>query len=813
MFGYQRNFNSEVEVIDTVDKFHDIVVDPHLMTQVGNCRACLELGNKEAYDLAKRALPMFIFQASDFDVTKNKQGKEGKWRVQKAAHLNGLCVLDIDHVDDPTGVFNAKIKPWIEGEKTQRTEAYRILLVYVTPSGHGLKVVFTADIDAGNLADNQAAFSRLLGVENDVSIKDASRTSFAVSVDEFLYFDMEKLIAFNNEDYDKKYGEEYRNGKSAPTKAESRPRGGSVSDKPITLEELKYGDISVEELCRRYTERYGTPVEGDRHRFLVKMAGQLRYIVDNNERKLKVALRAFQWVREWESKEKNGREIDDVAEDVCKFKMWREVPKAITFIIGSANCHNVQGAAGGTCDARTAALAGDCTEIWDRLRPLLEDDPLYSLCTSHLPAANKIAGVFAAGAMFDTLATRCTYQHFDGRQHRMNPNVIIVGNPASGKSFADELDNVIMAVMRAADEPGRKAEAEYKKEQKKRRTSNKAEKGEQQLKEPEECIRYIPSRTSNAVFYRRQKNAKEIVNGDVMPLHLYTFDSELDSSVTAQSGGSWIAKHDLELKAFHNEKSGVDYANSDSVNEVIDVYWNCVSTGTDVSLAKKINMRNINDGLCSRVAICRIAEDNFRMIEQGDVKKQEEAFEQMRQWSLFFDGLKGEIIIPRLVKHVYNICAKAAKVAELNDDRVLDYLRKRAVFYAIWFTIPRIMAKTEVARKKNPKLDVMKPVIKQSDLDFAELVFDAVVYYQDIFFGRMLEDCWQNGKNAFIVRPQTRTTRNEGMFAALPDEFTYADVQRELGVNKTSATSQITRWKQRGLVKSDKRGVWTKIKM
>ena len=41
------------------------------------------------------------------------------------------------------------------------------------------------------------------------------------------------------------------------------------------------------------------------------------------------------------------------------------------------------------------------------------------------------------------------------------------------------------------------------------------------------------------------KWAKEIVDGEVMPMHLYMFDSELDSSITAQSGGAWIGKHDL----------------------------------------------------------------------------------------------------------------------------------------------------------------------------------------------------------------------------------------------------------------------------
>ena len=50
------------------------------------------------------------------------------------------------------------------------------------------------------------------------------------------------------------------------------------------------------------------------------------------------------------------------------------------------------------------------------------------------------------------------------------------------------------------------------------------------------------------------------------------FDSELDSSITAQSGGAWIGNHDLELKAFHNELSGVDYANNYSITHTFCCY-------------------------------------------------------------------------------------------------------------------------------------------------------------------------------------------------------------------------------------------------
>lgn len=392
----------------------------------------------------------------------------------------------------------------------------------------------------------------------------------------------------------------------------------------------------------------------------------------------------------------------------------------------------------------------------------------------------------------------------------MTPQVFIIGKPASGKSFADWLDQSIMAVLRAADEPGRKAEADYKKENKKRKTLNKAQKSDKPLEEPDVVIRYIPSRTSNAVFYKRQINAKELVDGELMPLHLYTFDSELDSSVTAQSGGSWIGKHDLELKAFHNEFSGVDYANSDSVNEVIQVFWNQIVTGTDVSLAKKINMRNVNDGLCSRIAICRIESDEFSMIQKGNYEEKQKTAEALKKWGERFDALKGEVYVPKLVEHCYKLCERAARAAQLDDDYILDYFRKRAVFYAEWFTIVRVMAKAMLQHDKNEKVNIMKPKITQSDLDFAEFVFDTVIYYQDLFFGKMLEETWANAKNSFVMRKQTRTSRNEVLFDELPQSFDRKQVQTLLGLAYNAAATQCSRWEKRGLIKKTGKGVWQK---
>ena len=63
----------------------------------------------------------------------------------------------------------------------------------------------------------------------------------------------------------------------------------------------------------------------------------------------------------------------------------------------------------------------------------------------------------------------------------------------------------------------------------------------------------------------------------------------------------------------------MDYANGDSINDILPVYWNSVTTGTVVSLHKKFTLRNINDGLCSRVAIFQMERANYQMVRKNVV--------------------------------------------------------------------------------------------------------------------------------------------------------------------------------------------------
>ena len=528
---------------------------------------------------------------------------------------------------------------------------------------------------------------------------------------------------------------------------------------------------------------------------MLQLALDLRYICDNQPEVVDRVLRLCGFVQDV-IRERGDKEVTDIAHTACERKLYKDIPKRMQGVLESVGIH------GGHTPATAGAVGGNeipYEQFAERLEPLL-CAPYAEACRG-VSRSNWLGAVYAAGAMYCTLLTRTWYMHYTGEPQRMNPQVLIIGHPASGKSFAKQLDDQIMCSMRAQDNEVRAQETRYKTEQKKRGTSSKAQK-QDALVEPDGMIRYLPTKTSNNIFFRRLKRAKELVNGEQMPLHLYMFDSELDSSISAQSGGAWIGKHDLELKAFHNELSGVDYANNDSINDILPVYWNSVTTGTSVSLHKKFTLRNINDGLCSRVAIFQMDRANFTMVKKKVVDWK--ANEALKLWGFKFEQLSGELPLERLTDHVYDLCELSAQEAEAANDLVLDYLRKRAVFYATWFTVPRILARQYDQFKKTGKLE-----ITDDDLKFATLMYDSVIWFQDHFFGQMLQDSWDNAEREYV--PRRKNSKNADAYRDLPETFGVKDVMTVLGIEQEAATKQCQRWLTHGFVERLKKGKYKKV--
>ena len=153
--------------------------------------------SKQAADAVKRTLPGACFQASDFAVSigddpkkKYNYGKAGRWRDMRYAYLSGLVVIDVDHCGNPRELF-------VRLQQEHDFKALGILLVYVSASEDGMKIVFKADPEyPHNLISQQWQMAERLGVLQwvDDGCRDSNRLSFLTTPDDVLYCDEKELF-------------------------------------------------------------------------------------------------------------------------------------------------------------------------------------------------------------------------------------------------------------------------------------------------------------------------------------------------------------------------------------------------------------------------------------------------------------------------------------------------------------------------------------------------------------------------------------------------------------------------------------------
>ena len=788
---------------------------------IHECRQLLDAGDKKGYSAKKQSLPGFIFMSEIMPNTSpDKQGRprpEARWRVQEAARLNGLVMCDYDTKENPTltdpwGYWRQFIDQhlWLLDEAA---EGPTVMLAHVTP-GRGLRLVVTADKQTGNLFDNAVRMANIIGLKSDDSCKDASRTSFVPMEEDILYIN-DAIFDYDDEAYEKAYGSLYRSGGSKKA-TPPRPSHGEGVDaaegnhtSPSSLHlgglgrGLAYHGVPMQRIADAWILEY--PKIETRHGKMLEAAADLRYLVESPE-ELVAALLMLDCVQQI-SQERGMKEIEDAADGAWTGPRYKRIPQRVQKVLIRAGVDDTQDAPTGKGkveDEERERQMSALRVFAHRLKPLLAA-PYDTVCEG-VEDENLLSHIFAAGTMFCTLMTRCTYTHYDGKEHRMNPQALIIAPPASGKSGIDTLNKQVMAALRAADQISRDALKEYKRKRKERATSSKEQK-QAALVEPQGMIRVLLSNTSNNQFYKRLMNAREEVGQELMWLHVYMFDSELASANKANGGADWIGKRDMELKAFENEDAGSDYANDDSVNDFVPVHWNMVTTGTAIALAKKFTLANINDGLATRVAIAPMDPLRYKMVARGSQHRNLEREARLKQWGFWFDRIQGHLKLDRLVDHAYELCEQSAvESGEMKDD-VLDTLRRRAVFYAEWFTVPRIVARLRREDGTTAPLDEL--TVTDDDLQWATVMYEAVLYWQDYFFGQMLQESWENGKRCF--QPRQRTSRNAQLYAQLPQEFTTKEAAMVLGGTENATAKQLSRWVKSGYVERKGQGRYKKL--
>ena len=779
MFSYQKSFVNPTLPVDE-QQFYALVSATQWNDNIDKYR---ETGEASL----KRKLPAFIFQAM-FDETLSKNGKVGRWRKQAATRLTGLVVMDVDHVENP----QKKFAEW----KTLDFGALGILLIYITPSGYGLKIVFKADVAKGNLIDNQHAMAEVLGVEVDESCKDASRMSFICKESDILYIDKE-LFTYENKEFAEKYDAEYRAGHSgaaapaavAGKKAESGSETvGNVDAKAVSLTWRGY-DVQHIIDCR-YAGKLPCAADSNRHNESLKLASDLLVLFDGDRQKTLQALKAQKWVQEIidERDENVEQTVASAAERMAekeKKYLSQQPSKAMQEAIKEACGKTWYEITQGT-QASAASVTESDIERWlwgwgAQIEGLFEDFPLLRDICKGLKKNQFTAALYVAGGLLMTLMTRCTYRfyHRPEELRRLNNSTLIIGDPASGKSFATRLFKLLAAPMVAADKAGIAAINRYKEEMK-TKGANK-----EKPQKPKALFRVHPARTSNAQFIQDMVNAVEVVDGEEMQLHMLTFDTELDNTLTVQKGGSWIDKQSLELKAFHNEEDGQAYSNLDSVVQNFFVTWNYIYTGTPIALKKKVNEQNFGSGLATRLTCIPLPSTNFEMMER-ERTVDFESDGRLKEWAFKLDRMKGILSLDKIVDELYDWTARRMMDAKENNSKADEMLLKRCAYHGLNFAAPFIVMRhwQQIHQEGN----YWCGEFETDDVDWrlTELLVNIQYACQRHYFGAMAEKYFDDQKRDVSANSRRQQKTIEA-FNRLPEEFTADDIMRCFGLEGESS--------------------------
>ena len=815
MFCYQKNFSNPTLPVDEAQFW--------ALVKAGKWNENIDKFRETGDASLKRKLPAFIFQAT-FDETESANGKLGAWRKQKATRLTGLVVMDLDHIDNPLTLYQG----WIE--KGLDLKALGIVLIYISPSGKGLKIVFKARLEWGNLISNIHAMAHELGddVVVDESGKDSSRMSYICKESDILYIDKE-LFTYENKEFAERYNALYRDGHSQATRENepqmsSRLSGahGEISrDSSTTLgmtteggslgmttgggslgmtKEVETINWREYDIQRIIDERYGAKLpcaaDSNRHNESLKLASDLLVLFDGDRQVVQQVLERQSWVQEIiaERNENVAQTVASAAERMaerekkyltqCPSKAMQE---AIVKACGQSWKQITQGEE--ACDT---SIGEEEIEKWlwdwgEKIEELFPYYPAMADACKGLKRNQYPAALIVSGALMMTLMTRCTYRfyHRPSKLRRLNSSALIIGDPASGKSFATRLYEFLAAPIVAADKLGKDTINRYREEMK-TKGANK-----EKPKKPKVVVRVHPSRTSNAQFIQDMVNAVEDVDGKPMQLHMLTFDTELDNTLSVQKGGSWIDKQNLELKAFHNEEDGQAYSNMDSIMQDFNVTWNYVYTGTPIALKKKVNETNFGSGLATRLTCIPLPSTHFEMMDL-DEEVDEESDNRLLEWAKKLDKTKGELSIKRIVRTMYDWTARRMADAKDNESKADEMLLKRCAYHGINYSAPFIMMRHWGELHQEGEYWCGEFETDEIDDKLAELIVNIQFACQRHYFGSLAEKYFDDKlRDASANRRHRQRTIED--FNRLPEEFTVDDVINGLCMNVNTARTRVKR--------------------
>ena len=220
-------------------------------------------------------------------------GKTTKTRAAANMVPTQLVMIDIDHVENPREAW----KTLVERIATDNVWMSRnLILVHITCSGKGLRIVFKAQEGFTTLIDNMNWFSEKFFLSDfgdvDTACKDFSRISF-ICLEEDVLYESAYLFFDEEPEFEERLKNEAVPAPSNPLKAMVEETSAFTKDEEEEFDNFDYRGTPVKVIVNKYLEVYGEPSSGEIHNFYNEMVKNFRTICSNNKRLLLYLLPRF----------------------------------------------------------------------------------------------------------------------------------------------------------------------------------------------------------------------------------------------------------------------------------------------------------------------------------------------------------------------------------------------------------------------------------------------------------------------------------------------------------------------------------------
>ena len=541
---------------------------------------------------------------------------------------------------------------------------------------------------------------------------------------------------------------------SATTMPQAQPAVAPQDPKPAKADYngTPYSLI-VEALLARWGI-FGEPAEGNRNTTLYRLVRELRYICDFN------AACVMDVTPDWGLPAEERRQTVNSALQSPRGTHLPDDLKAVLGQFGDEVSHETG------CET-------------PELNPMPQRLPFLLAYFVQRYRLNWRCVLMASLPILGNLLSRLRSQYLDGQMESPIFLTAIVGSQASGKSFINELYNVLAAPMLEEDQESLRLEEEYK--EKVRRAKNAKNQPERETFP----LRCIPSTVSNTQLLRRAAQN----NG----LSLLSFAPEIDTVLRSCKAGAWAQKSDIYRIGFEAGLYGQDFANENAFAAMVRLRYNLLFSGTD--MAMKNFFKNVENGMNSRFCFAQMADDRGQKIQfkPHDSKKIKRVEQEVRRLYELGSDPNPENTITFKLRRTLEALDKWTdeRIAEYYEsgNEALDILRRRSCL--IGFRAGMVAWALEGCRETTKVTD------------FALWVATETLLQQMAFFGHSLNK--QDEENRQIRergKKEMYKTKNIRLLSELPDPFTKSDLvklRRKYGMEGECAYI-ITRWLKAGFV-------------